>query len=259
MAVEDNATMETKHITVPLTLKAGDESGAVQSVFSVFGVIDDDGDVVVAGAIPDGQTVPMSAWGHNWGSLPVGKGMITTDAGRALFDGAFFMDTTHGRDTYLTVKGMGSTQEWSWGFRILEAENGQIDGRAVRFIKRTEVYEVSPVMVGANRETFTLAIKGQTLTYADHAEAVLAAVEAFGARTTALAALRAKEGRSISTQRRGRLSQHPPVLRSVADDLDALLTETAPPEKDEDGKAALRRELGRFLAFQASRNGVALG
>jgi hypothetical protein len=54
---------------------------------------------------------------------------------------------------------MGDLQEYSWGFRILEAEPGEFEGRAVRYIKGAELFEVSPVLVGANRETYTLGIK----------------------------------------------------------------------------------------------------
>jgi hypothetical protein len=40
-----------------------------------------------------------------------------------------------------------------------------------------------------------------------------------------------KEGRVLSTATRDRLSKHPSTLRELADDIDALVTETAPPEK----------------------------
>jgi hypothetical protein len=59
---------------------------------------------------------------------------------------------------------MGDLQEWSFGFRIndYEVAEFQKDGESVgdvRYLKDLEVYEVSPVLVGANRETYTLAIK----------------------------------------------------------------------------------------------------
>jgi hypothetical protein len=59
---------------------------------------------------------------------------------------------------------MGDLQEWLFGFRINDYEVApfQKDGQDevdVRYLKDLEVFEVSPVLVGANRETYTLAIK----------------------------------------------------------------------------------------------------
>lgn len=148
--------METKRITTPLTLKAGDE-GSVQAVFSTFNVVDSDGDIVEPTAFTEGQEVPM-VWSHDWAN-PIGKGSVKVDPDRAIFDGQFFMDTNDGAEAFRKVKAMGKLQEWSWGFRITESDFGDHEGQQVRFIKGAELFEVSPVLVGANRETHTLAIK----------------------------------------------------------------------------------------------------
>lgn len=148
---------ETKHAAT-VDLKA-DEQGHIEAVFSTFGVVDSDGDILVREAFTDGQAVPL-VWAHDW-SMPIGKGTIRTDSKRAIFDGQFFTDTTAGRDAYQTVKAMGELQEFSWGFRILDAEQEVRDGEPVRIITKAEVFEVSPVLVGANRETYTLALKGR--------------------------------------------------------------------------------------------------
>ena len=60
---------QTKRLSAPLTLKA-DDAGAVSAVFSVFDVIDGDGDVVTKSAFTAGQEVPL-VWHHDW-SQPVG-------------------------------------------------------------------------------------------------------------------------------------------------------------------------------------------
>jgi HK97 family phage prohead protease len=150
----------TKHASTPVELKA-DAAGHIDAVFSTFGVVDSDGDILVREAFTDGQEAPL-VWSHDW-SRPVGKGVIRTDEKRAIFSGDFFMDTTDGADAYRTVKAMGSLQEFSWGFRILDAEPGDKDGMPVRYITKAELFEVSPVLVGANRETYTLAIKSADL------------------------------------------------------------------------------------------------
>jgi len=142
-----------------------EEKGQVEAVFSVYNTLDTDGDVVIPGAIKSGfkdNQVPM-VFAHKW-DQPIGKGVIETDDDKATFKGSFFMGTEAGKEAYNLAKEMGDLQEWSFGFRIndYEVAEFQKDGESVgdvRYLKDLEVFEVSPVLVGANRETYTLAIK----------------------------------------------------------------------------------------------------
>src|SRR3972149_5788615 len=86
-----------------------DETGALEAVFSTFGVIDDDGDIVEASAFTNGQPVAM-VWSHDWAD-PVGKGTVEVTAKEAIFRGSFFMETTRGLEAFKTVKAMGDLQE----------------------------------------------------------------------------------------------------------------------------------------------------
>lgn len=61
--------------------------------------------------------------------------------------------------------------------------------------------------------------------YADHADRLLADVEAFRDRTGSLVELRAKAGRVLSMTTRERLGRHPSSLRELADDIEQLLSE----------------------------------
>ena len=152
---------------IDFELKEDKESlGEVKAVFSVFNNIDSDGDVVLPGAIKSGFNsgdVPM-VWAHKW-DMPIGKGKIKQDNDMATFEGKFFMDTESGKEAYNLVKSMGDLQQWSFGFRVMDSEYGKFkkdandEGEDVRYLKDLEVYEVSPVLVGANQETFTMAIK----------------------------------------------------------------------------------------------------
>ena len=63
------------------------------------------------------------------------------------------------------------------------------------------------------------------LKFAEHADRLLADVEAFRERTGSLVGLRAKAGRVLSATTRERLMRHPASLRELADDLDGLLAE----------------------------------
>jgi HK97 family phage prohead protease len=150
--------MDRKYLSVETKLQTkGDDAGQVSAVFSTFGVVDYDGDIVERSAFTDGEEVPM-VWAHRWYE-PIGKGVIRVLDDHARFDGTFFMDTEAGLERYKTVKAMGSLQEWSWGFRVVGAEYEQRDGETIRHITDTERFEVSPVLKGAGIGTHTEAIK----------------------------------------------------------------------------------------------------
>ena len=144
-----------------LQLPTDAPDGSIACVFSTFNIEDKDGDVVLPGALQDGTPIRMCSWGHKWGELPVGKGVIRVTPEQALFEGQFFLQTEAGRETYETVKALGDLQEWSWGFSILPGgkAKGMRDGHRVNLISAVEPYEVSPVLVGSNPSTGTLEVK----------------------------------------------------------------------------------------------------
>ncbi len=195
-----------------------DDNGQLSAVFSTFGVVDHDGDVVEASAFTNGQSVVM-VWSHDW-TDPVGKGVVQVTDSEAVFNGRFFMDTARGQEAYKTVKAVGDLQEYSWGFRVLDAVWEQRDEEHVRIIKRAELFEVSPVLKGAGIGTRTLALKGRSL--ANELETVLAAVNSLGERLRSVKGLREKEGRTLSIEYQQKLDQIAKALRQQADQVDLL-------------------------------------
>jgi hypothetical protein len=167
------------------------EEGDVRAAFARTGVVDFDKDYTFPGAFPV-KELPISAYGHkSWpergGMLPVGKGSIKEVGDLAILDGHFFVDTTHGRDTYLTVKGMGGLQEWSYGFDVTATAKPPEGIKARRGIKALDVIEVSPVMLGAGIGTHTQAIKG-TKSAADMVDQATSALRIIHSLLTAEAA-----------------------------------------------------------------------
>jgi HK97 family phage prohead protease len=150
---------------VPLPHKALDElvwvkdaaEGTLRATFSRFHTVDHDGDVTLPSAFTDGQAVPM-VWSHDW-NRPVGRGTIEVKRDRAVFAGAFFLQTASGAEAYGIVKAMAELQQYSYGYQPLEAEPGIHEGQPVRFLKKLQVFEVSPVLVGAGVGTGTERIK----------------------------------------------------------------------------------------------------
>lgn len=241
---------ETKHITTSAVLKADGDDGALEAVFSTFDVVDRDGDIVERGAIPDGQPVPM-VWSHNWDRM-IGKGVTSVTDSQAVFKGQLFLDTDAGMDAYKTIKSMGDLMQYSWGFRVLDADFAERDDRPVRVIKRIELFEVSPVLVGAGMGTQTLSIK-HGKPFSDHADMVQAAISDFVARSRSLADLRLKEGRVLSTANRERLQSIADALAGASGDLKTILKDTEPAKEIDTDTLFVE-----FMATAAKLNGVAL-
>ena len=106
-------------------LTTDEVEGKVEAVFSVFNEVDSDGDVVLPKSIKSGhgdKGVAM-VWGHDWKDV-IGRGEIVQDDHRATFKGQFIMDTQAGRDAFNTVKAMGDLQQWTFGYEVLDSEQG---------------------------------------------------------------------------------------------------------------------------------------
>lgn len=135
--------------------------GEVEAVFATLNVKDKDDDVTLPGAFENGASVVISSYNHkSWeGALPVGKGTIYEVGDKVIMKGQFFMDTAAGRDTFAVIKHLGNRQEWSYGFKVEDSEQGDFKGESVRMLKKMAVYEVSPVMRGAGVGTQTTYAK----------------------------------------------------------------------------------------------------
>jgi hypothetical protein len=239
-----------------VTIKNADE-GIVEAVFATLGVIDKDGDVITKGAIPSGDKVTISAYGHkSWeGALPVGLGTISEVGDEAIVSAKFFMDTDAGRDTFTTVKNLAAEGlgEWSFSLRDVVSERGEVDGVKANVITAVKVHEVSPVLLGAGIDTRTLVTKGAK--FSEHADAVLTDVEELITRAEEVVTLRAAKGKTIGDESAA-------MLTKVNDGLDRLKTllevpdvdasdgvDESPPIDDTEARDAFANEAARFVAI----------
>lgn len=228
--------MTERKAMAPIDFKLS-ETGEVTVAFSRFNVIDSDNDVTFPGALPSGKAVAISDFGHtSWsGAKPVGKGTIREDGDLGIFDGRFFLSTSHGRDAYETVKEMGELQEWSYGYKVLDGGPGMFEGKRVNELRRLDVFEVSPVLKGAGVGTSTLAIKsgapGPDAPYAEHASWVHEVVKVFTDRSIDRDEWRRKEGRRLSSANRALIAAIIEAHDGTAEQIDrlrSLLDETDP-------------------------------
>ena len=221
-----------------------DDQGHIRAAFAQLDVIDSDKDVTRAGAMP-AKAVPMSAYGNtSWdGALPVGKGLITEDGDWAVFDGDFFMNTTHGRDAFETVKELGDLAEYSYGYAVLDSERGTKDGEPVRFLNSLDVFEVSPVLKGAGVGTHTMSIKsvvsGIDMTYTEHLSWYMDGLSDLIERTRDRKAFREQEGRDLSAKDYERIESLKADLLAHLDALAELSPSEAPKADDRLARSVL--------------------
>jgi len=148
----------------PIELKEEGNKRYLEAVFSLFDTIDSDQDVTKQGALRsgyNGNKVPL-VWNHDWSKV-IGRGIIETDNQKAVFKG-YFLDTEAGKEAYNTVKEMSDMQQFSYGFQVMKSSKGtHVDSKGeevpVRVLEDVKVWEVSPVLVGAQQNSFVQALK----------------------------------------------------------------------------------------------------
>lgn len=151
--------------------------GKVVAVVANMDVVDNDGEVILAGAIADGTKITGSAYNHDTvmgqmlgsgtpDAAPVAKGVIRVEGKKAVAYLDYFMETTRGKEAFLTVKAMGADQAWSFAYRQhREPANDEWQAKgAVAMLTKLEplldgAMEVSPVKMPGGKGTGTLEVK----------------------------------------------------------------------------------------------------
>ena len=139
--IKSGATVR-EHKAVGFTLESADENtGEFSGYASVFGNVDDGGDIV-----EDFARIKILAL-HNGSWLPVGKPIELREDDHGLFIRGKISDTSMGRDIQTLLKD-GVLNELSIGYEAIDYE---IDEEArVRYLKRIKLWEVSIVTWAMN-------------------------------------------------------------------------------------------------------------
>jgi len=148
--------------------------GIVEAFVAGIGNKDSVGDIIVPSAFNESlkRRKPRVVWGHNWNE-PIGKVLeiyevprtdprLPTKMKMAGIGGLyarvqFNLKSERGRQAFSDVSFFGEEQEWSIGYKTLEADFDP--SRQANILKKVELYEVSPVLHGANQLTGTISIK----------------------------------------------------------------------------------------------------
>lgn len=148
--------------------------GIVECFVAAIGNKDSVGDVIISGAFTESlkRRKPRVVWGHSWND-PIGKvleiyevpvsdprlpaKMKQAGVGGVYARVQFNLATEKGREAFSSVAFFGPEQEWSIGYKTL---NATFDPNLqANILREVELYEVSPVLHGANQLTGTISVK----------------------------------------------------------------------------------------------------
>ena len=150
--------------------------GIVECFVAGIGNKDSVGDIVVTGAFAKSLTrrKPRVVWAHSWNDpigkvlemyeVPAGDPRLPAKMRNAGIGGLyakvqFNLQSEKGKEAFASVAFFGEEQEWSIGYKTI---NGAFDpAQQANVLREVELYEVSPVLHGANQLTGTISVKSE--------------------------------------------------------------------------------------------------
>jgi len=151
--------------------------GIVECFVAGIGNKDSVGDIVVTGAFAKSLTrrKPRVVWAHSWNDpigkvlemyeVPAGDSRLPAKMRNAGIGGLyakvqFNLQSEKGKEAFASVAFFGEEQEWSIGYKTI---NGAFDtAQQANVLREVELYEVSPVLHGANQLTGTISVKSDS-------------------------------------------------------------------------------------------------
>uniref|UniRef100_UPI003F49B2E7 hypothetical protein n=1 Tax=Nonomuraea sp. CA-251285 TaxID=3240002 RepID=UPI003F49B2E7 len=169
-------------------LEADNQTGIVEAIVSVTGVVDEDNDEILPGAYAETlkKRMPKGIFHHDWRrwvartldikELPPGDPHLPkttrsgdpwpTGAGALWVKAQFNLGTTEGKEAFSNIEFFSDETEWSIGYKV-KPGNARKTPQGVRRIKAVDLYEYSPVLFGAAPLSGTLSVKELTGTDED--------------------------------------------------------------------------------------------
>lgn len=172
-------------------LATDDQTGVVEALVSVTGIVDDVDDLIHPGAYASTLTKrrPKGVMSHDWGRwvsrteqveewMPGDPRLPTKtrddkpwpkDAGALYVKMRFNVRSDEGRNAYENVKFFSETGEceWSIGYHVPPGQALKDPKTGVRHIKALDLFEYSPVLFGAAPLSGTLSVKSRLAHLAD--------------------------------------------------------------------------------------------
>jgi HK97 family phage prohead protease len=149
-----------KFIECPFDLKAINDVGTFSGYASIFGNVDQGGDVMERGSFKefhktrDGKVLIL--YQHN-SRDPIGKADVRQDEKGLYFDGQLVMEDATARKAYVGMKA-GTIDAMSFGFDVLPG-GATITEAGIRKVTAVKLWEISPVTFGMNELARIEAVK----------------------------------------------------------------------------------------------------
>lgn len=238
--ITENFT-ETQYKSMPGQISTNEALGIVECFTAAIGNKDSVGDICLPGCFDSSlrRRKPRVVWGHNWNE-PIGKVLDIYEVGpndprlpakmRANGVGGLYtrvqfnLKSERGREAFNNITFFGEDQEWSIGYKTLDAFFDS--KKQANLLKEVELYEVSPVLHGANQLTGTISIKSDKQPIKDPDGGLTAAGRAHFKKT---------EGANLKPGVKGP-ADTPQKMRRKGSFLTRFFTNPSGPMKDESGK-----------------------
>lgn len=197
------------------------KEGIVEAFAAVIGNKDNVNDVIVPGAFSASlaKRHPRAVWHHSWKD-PIGKvleieevsptdfrvtpEMRAAGAGGLWVKVQFNLNTQRGRDAFEDVAFFGKDFGWSIGYKTRQSDFDPKQN--ANLLKEIDLYEVSPVLHGANPLAGTLSIKSEDIGCYDFKSC---------SGATMTEEPEEKVGRVVATRNMKKLAQAIEILQSI--------------------------------------------
>jgi HK97 family phage prohead protease len=244
-----NDFTETQYKAIPGQINTIESKGIVECFVAGIGNKDSVGDICLPGCFNGslGRRKPRVVWGHNWNE-PIGKVLEIYEVGpndprlpakmKANGIGGLFakvqfnLASERGREAFANVKFFGEEQEWSIGYKTLDAVFDTT--KQANMLKEVELYEVSPVLHGANQLTGTISIKSDKQNAVEEKGAPLKDPKG-GLTAAGRAHFKRTEGANLKPGVKGPANT-PEKMRRKGSFLTRFFTNPSGPMKDEKGR-----------------------
>lgn len=151
-----------KHKFCAFELKDAEETGSVEGYGSVFGNVDQGGDIVAKGAFTESlkDKMPKMLWGHDSFAPAIGVWQTAKEDDHGLLlQGQINMESAMGQEVHSALK-MGAIDGLSIGFMTKESDT---DKGGITTLKEVDLWEVSFVNFPMNVEARVDAVKAKII------------------------------------------------------------------------------------------------
>lgn len=242
MSVPTQPTIsEMLYKSVPLEIKASaKDEGVYEGYFSIFGNVDDGGDIIMPGAFQKtiqerGKRVKV-LYSHDWDKLIGPAPDVLQEDEKGLFaSGRLSISKGGSRGSFWADEAWAlmkddALNEGSFAFQTLPGRSEWNDSYTVRTLYEVKLYEISPVPLGMNPLTEVSAVKALWLPYGDSTRAAATYLQILESMASEL-----KAGRVLSSANLDKVKAVHGQLGELMGMLKEHIDAAAP---EDDGKSA---------------------